>query len=154
MSYDFAARIDTGGPDAHFIEPFFDDVHPAFGSDGMAGNVMMTATGYARCGNYTSNVRGMWAKCLTAAAQQLGKPYTDWQGDDPILTLRGLAGKRLGDLAALLAAAVEWGVEHIDVLSEDNPANGWGNAEGAVTYLWDIQRFCEQHPNADLYISL
>jgi hypothetical protein len=59
----------------------------------------------------------------------------------------------MGDLVPLLRAAVEWGVENIDALRESDPENGWGSAEGAVTFLWDIARFCEAHPNATLEIS-
>lgn len=174
MSYDFYAEVDTGGSEPHYIEPFFDDALPAFvgdtTGDGVAGTVMLTGQGYARCGNYTSNVSGMWAKCLNAAAH--GNDYwLSWRGDDDRrmreryesqrdrevdttrLRLRDLEGKRMGDLAPLLRAAVDWGIEHIEELRDDNPENGWGNAEGAVTYLWDIQRFCEQHPDAKLGIS-
>jgi hypothetical protein len=31
-----------------------------------------------------------------------------------------------------------------------NPTNGWGDARGAVTYLWDLERMCEAHPKATL----
>ena len=172
MSYDF-----SGGD----REPYFDDTHPAFSMDGIAGTVMMTATGgYARCGNYTSNVSGMWAKCLTAAldAVPTARRWIDadaiafnasgrtcsrlidgeWQRDVGMpltgdLRLRDLNGLRMGDIAPVLHAAVAWGVEHIDVLREDNPDNGWGNAEGAVTYLWDLARYCDEYPDSDLYIS-
>jgi hypothetical protein len=154
MSYDFAGRIDTGGPEPHYVEPYFTDTHPAFNTDGAAGTVMVTAQGYARCGNYTSNVSAMWSKCLTAALVQLpDSPLWDWAEKDASLRLGALADLPCRDLVDVLRLAVEWGVEHIDELREDNPENGWGNAEGAVTYLWDIQRFCEANPNCDLYIS-
>jgi hypothetical protein len=139
MSYDFAGLVDTGGDEPYYIEPYFSDTHPAFDTDGMAGTAIM---GGGRCGNYTSNVSPMWTRCLTAALGSV----------EPV-SLGGLAGQRCGDIAPLLRLAVEWGVEHIAELREINPDNGWGNAEGAVTYLWDIQRFCEAHPKCDLYIS-
>lgn len=181
MSYDFYAV--TGPGDSDWVDPHFSDAHPAFSSDGAAGKVMLTEQGYARCGNYTSNVSGMWTKCLTAAIaavpdlmhlkgadgrrmRERGVTMSTGRKDDngnwivdpyPIdetkMRLRDLAGARMGDIAPLLARAVEWGVEHIEELREDNPPNGWGNAEGAVTYLWDIQRMCEQHPDATLGIS-
>lgn len=174
MSYDFAIEIDTGGDEPHHIEPYFADEHPALGRDGFAGTAVVTATGYARCGNYTSNVSGIWAKCLTAAMEKV-PDARKWAGDDDrwaikeygpnnykgeprtvdttTLHLRDLAGKECAAIMPLLRAAVEWGVEHIDVLHEFDPPNGWGDADGAVTYLWDIQRACEQHPNGKLYIS-
>lgn len=135
MSYDVWGEM--GG---EMAEPLFADVHPAFSGDGMAGNVVVTERGYARCGNYTSNVRGIWRKCLSAVS-----------GEN--LGLLDLAGRRMGDIAGVLHKAVGWGVEHIDELREDNPLNGWGNAEGAVTYLWDIARLCDANPDHDLRIS-
>lgn len=164
VSYDVAAKIDGG-----HIDPYFDDTHPAFDTDGMAGTALLTTRGYARCGNYTSNVSGMWTKCLTAvmgehdAAQWAGDDARAWnerRPDHPFdvdpdhLCLADLANKRMADIAPVLHAAVEWGVDHMEELREMNPGNGWGNAEGAITYLWDIARLCEQHPDATLYISL
>lgn len=142
MSYDFGIEIDTGGPERHHIEPFFSDEHPAFDGDHPAGNVVVTSTGYARCGNYTSNVSPMWRECLSAV-----------MGTGESVGLGDLADKKCGDILPHLTAAVEWGVKHIDRLREMNPKNGWGDAEGAVTYLWDIQRMCEAHPDGYLYIS-
>src|ERR1051326_7095509 len=165
MSFDISAEIDTGGPEPHYLEIHFDDTHPAFESDGMAGTAVLTARGYARCGNYTSNLSGMWTRCLTAVMDDHGA--AGWCGDDQRrfnseytgpekykhdpdterLHLADLAGKRMGDIAPVLHAAVEWGVEHVAELRELNPENGWGNAEGAITFLWDIARFCDQYPN-------
>lgn len=176
MSYDFYA--DLG--DERYADPYFTDNHPAFADDGMAGNVVVTAQGYARCGNYTSNVSGMWTRCLTAALDShpnarewidadrkafnaTGRTVVFFNdggeritGPYPLtgkLSLRDLAGQRMGDIAPLLRSAVEWGVGHVEELREANPKNGWGNAEGAVTYLWDIARFCDEHPHARLGLS-
>lgn len=181
MSYDFGINIATGGAEPHHIEPYFADRHPALGVDGHAGNVMVTKQGYARCGNYTSNVSGIWAKCLTAALDEvpqarewcgrdakefnasgrtvsMRQPDGSWKSgpypvDEDTLLLRDLDGLRGEDIAPVVAAAVQWGAEHIDELHEFDPPNGWGDAKGAVTYLWDIQRMCEQHPNGTLYLS-
>lgn len=138
MSYDVAVDLPDGG----HVEPYFGDTHPAFTTDGMAGNVRLTPDGYRRCGNYTSNVSPMWARCLTAV-----------QGTGEDVCLADLEGKTCGDILPHLVAAVEWGAEHIDELRDLNPPNGWGNAEGAVTFLWDIQRICEANINGTLYIS-
>lgn len=140
MSYDFAVEIDTGGETPYEIEPRFNDVHPAF-ADGMAG-VVLLMPGTWRIGNYTGNVSPMWTRCLSAVI-----------GTGEQVRLADLAGKPCGAIFQHVAAAVEWGIENIDELRELNPPNGWGSAEGAVTYLWDIQRMCEAHPNATLYIS-
>lgn len=134
MSYDFWIEDPTGRHD-----PEFDDCLPAFEDDGMAGTVVLTASGYTRCGNYTSNVAPIWARCLSAVA-----------GTEEEIRLADFEGRPCGTITGHLAAAVEWGVEHIDELCELNPPNGWGNAEGAVTYLWDIQRMCERHPDGRL----
>lgn len=140
MSYDYWMQRGPDDTDAAYREPHFNDTHPALGSDGIAGIAFVTERGYARCGNYTSNVSPIWAKCLTAAARE-------------DVCLADLAGRKGADIGPLLASAVEWGIEHLDDLRELNPDNGWGNAEGALTYLWDIQRSCEQEPDSTLEIS-
>lgn len=168
MSYDVYMAVDTGGEELH-IEPYFDDVHPDIGYDSGGMTAVVTASGYARCGNYTSNVSGMWTRCLSAAAA--GTEWWRWVGDDDVrlreryehmrdrpvdtsrLTLRDLEGKTGEELAPLMARAVEWGIEHLAELHESDPSNGWGDADGAVTFLWDIQRMCERHPKARLHIS-
>jgi hypothetical protein len=140
VSYDYWMQRGPDDTDAAYREPYFNDTHPALGSDGIAGVAVVTDQGYARCGNYTSNVSGMWRKCLSAVT-----------GDDT--GLADLAGRKGADIAQILADAVEWGVEHLDELREMNPKNGWGNAEGALTYLWDVQRSCEAEPESTLEIS-
>lgn len=169
MSYSFYVALDTGC-EPYLVEPCFADTHPAFHGDGMAGNVIVTQNGYARCGNYTSNVSPIWARALTAALADHPEAR-EWVGNDDRycrttfanqadrliatdhLCLRDLQGLRCGDIAPLLASAVRWGVEHIADLRELAPTNGWGDAEGAITYLWDIQRMCEQMPTGKLEIS-
>lgn len=161
MSYDFYIGSDP-------IE--FSDTHPGIADANTGGaTVMVTEQGYSRCGNYTSNVSFMWTRCLTAVLDK----YPDaerWCGDDgrlwnalhpaalvevrtDELCLRDLEGKAGAELAPVLASAVEWGIEHLDELRQRNPENGWGNADGAVTYLWDMQRACEANPRDRLEIS-
>lgn len=134
MSYDFWME----GED----EPRFSDTHPALEGDGIACNVLLTEKGYTRIGNYTSNVSPIWARCLTAV-----------QGTGEDVCLADLADKKGGVILPHLTSAVEWGIAHLDELREMNPPNSWGCAEGAITYLWDIQRACEAHPNSELRIS-
>jgi hypothetical protein len=183
MSYDFWVEVRADAHGGEYIEPLFSDQHPALGSGGLAGTALVTKSGRSRCGNYTSNVSGMWTRCLTAALERVpearrfadddarrfnaagrtthrfNREIAEWErnvkADERTgeLCLRDLADKPCGEIAAVLAAAVEWGVGHLDELRRSNPENGWGNAEGAVTYLWDIQRMCEAHPGARLRIS-
>lgn len=167
MSYNFSMMVDTGGVELAYLEPYFSDEHPELQGDHAAA--IEIAGG--RCGNYTSNVSKMWTRCLTNAAQTT---EANWMGDDARemlkqnpdsdyyaiqveddehLCLRDLNGKDGIKLIGLLRRAVRWGINNLDSLREENPENGWGCAEGAVTYLWDIQRSCEAHPAARLWIS-
>jgi hypothetical protein len=150
MSYDTYIEVDTGGP-----EPMSEWI-----------------------GNYTSNVSGMWSKSLTAAMQHVphARKYAGTDDRRMIarygheinyvngtkgkrvvrtdrLCLRDLDGAQASDLIPLLAAAVAWGFDHLDDLRERNPENGWGNAEGAITYLLDIKQACEAHPRATFRVS-
>src|SRR3978361_444787 len=140
MSYDFAVEIDTGGTSPCQIEPRFNDVHPAF-ADGTGGTVLLMPGTY-RIGNYTSNVSPLGTRGLSAAL-----------GTGARLPLADLAGKPCGAILQHVASAVELGIENIDELRELNPSNGWGSTEGAITYLWDIQRMCEAHPHESVYLS-
>ncbi len=169
MSYDFWLEIDTGGEEPLRIVRRFTDQHPALDGDGIAGNVEVGVSGYIRCGNYTSNVSDIWARCLTAAADQecigwwvtghrVVKRAGNWVRHEPrpedSIRLADLDGKSpAGDLAPLFAAAVEWGISNRRELRNLEPPNGWGNVDGAITYLWDIQRMCEAHPKATLRLS-
>lgn len=146
MSYWTYVDIDTGGP-----EPLSVDI-----------------------GNMTSNVSGMWAKSLTAALESVPaltylkgadarrmvseRPDVAYYRDnlaafEERLSLRDLAGHSARELVPLLEAAVAWGFEHLNDLREDNPSNGWGSAEGALTYLLDIKNACEAHPIGVLSVS-
>lgn len=172
MSYDFAIEVDTGGQEPVQVEPYFTDIHPDLQAAAAAGTVVLRANGgHARCGNYTSNVSPIWAKCLTAAADTEAEAWIGWwvigkrckisdgrwvrayPKPDDCIHLADLTGKLCGDLADLFAAAVRWGIDHLADLRALEPDNGWGNAEGAITYLWDLQRMCEAHPKANLYVS-
>lgn len=173
MSYDFWVEIDTGGAEPARLEPFFDDELAALSGHELGGmTAVVTPAGYGRCGNYTSNVSGMWARCLTGALDHVelaaATEYRSWCGSDDRrliertgrrrhveterLRLLDLVDRPCEQLVPLLRQAVLWGVAHIDELRAENPSNGWGDAEGAVTYLWDIQRMCEAHPQGRLRI--
>ena len=142
MSYDFWLTIDTGGPEPVSIEPHFNDRHPVLNTDGYAGNVLVTERGYVRSGNYTSNVSRIWSECLMSEEAS--------HFDQRVVRLSDLDGELASNVAPLLDAAVTWGIAHLPELELLNPQNGWGDARGALTYLWDIQRMCEMHPKAIL----
>jgi hypothetical protein len=85
-------------------------------------------------GNYTSNVSGMWAEAL-------GYPLADLHGRtaaDAIPDLRA-AIRRMGDDPGMYRAM--------------EPANGWGNAEGARGYLARLLDGCEANPKSAIYVS-
>jgi hypothetical protein len=166
MSYDFWVEVDAGGPEPMRADPCFSDVLPGLSTDGIAGTVMKVGDGYMRAGNYTSNVSPIWARCLTGSdhparwwvtGHRMKMVDERWvrahPSDKDRICLADLDGKDCEYLAPALAAAVKWGIEHLAELQELNPDNGWGNAEGAITYLWDIQRLCEAHPAATLRFS-
>lgn len=156
MSYDFSITIDTGGPSLHHIEWTSSEELPQLRPSGQPGS---------RIGNYTSNVTPIWSRCLTAVVTHEAVPVEarEWfgaGGDDGTLSreasrlyLRDLNDRPCEELIELLRAAVAWGIEHIEELRELEPDNGWGDAEGAITYLWDIQRACEAHPKGKLCLG-
>ncbi len=145
MSYDCFIKVDTGGDET--LQEWI--------------------------GNYTSNVSPIWARCLTAVVEDhpalinlRGQDDRGWLARQlssanprPVtvrpdrMCLRDLADARMGDIAPLLADAVQWGREHIEELRLLNPANGWGDADTAVEYMAAIADAAEQHPRATLGIS-
>lgn len=146
MSYDFHIAMDTGGPEPHLIA--------WVSKDRLAGVEGEPLPEHSfRCGNYTSNVTPIWERCLTAAGGLLG--WMEWfEGADPgRIQLRDLHGQPCVELELLLSEAVAYGIEHIYELRKLNPENGWGSADGAITYLWDIQRACAEHPKGKLWLS-
>jgi hypothetical protein len=122
-------------------------------------------------GNYTSNVSGIWAACLTAVQWHVRHARTLVGRDDRYkiqrwpdayrdlivatdgLCLRDLHGISADIAAPLLRAAAEWGSEHLGELRKENPKNGWGDADGALEYLRKLRDGCETHPRAQVYIS-
>lgn len=128
MSYDFWLEIDAGGSEPIGVSLDSDDKHPILG--GHEG----------RCGNYTYNVCPILVKCLGYAGKQVS-------------TLRELDGTVCNDLIPVLKEAVDKGIENLVGLKKLDPPNGWGNAEGAIVFLWDILRMCEKYPKCTLRIT-
>jgi len=85
-------------------------------------------------GNYTSNVSGMWTEAL---------------------------GHRLGDLKDKTAGdCIDALKQAVDAMEADpakyramNPANGWGDYEGALDYLRRLWVACASYPKATIWIS-
>lgn len=88
----------------------------------------------AELGNYTSNVSGMWAHALTEAMP----PGT------PPLRLSDTEGWTCAAAAPILARAVEVMERDEAALRAFEPANGWGDYEGALKYLGRVARQCQR----------
>lgn len=87
-------------------------------------------------GNYTSNVACMWRKAM---------PDTDG--------LAGFSGMNCGEALPLLQAGAAYMVEHAEEMRQMEPANGWGDYEGALYYVQRCALLCAEHPAASLYVS-
>ena len=81
-------------------------------------------------GNYTSNVFSMWRMA----------------GVDDVLY--ECAGAKAGELIDRLKFGVRCMRDNIDEYRKLNPPNGWGNADGALQFLFDFTRACMRYPNA------
>ncbi|MFJ4808526.1 hypothetical protein [Streptomyces longwoodensis] len=88
----------------------------------------------ANIGNYTANVSGMWADALGY-----------WLAD--------LNGRTAGDCIDDLKRAVDDMEQRPHHYRAMNPANGWGNYEGALEYLRELLIACCAHPKAEIHIS-
>jgi hypothetical protein len=88
----------------------------------------------ADIGNYTANVSRMWTEAL-------GYPLSD------------LTDKTAGDCRADLERAVTDMTANPAKYQAMNPSNGWGNYDGALTYLDRLREACLAHPNALIHIS-
>ena len=62
-----------------------------------------------------------------------------------------------GQLAGSVIMALDVGLFHMqnnpDIYTALNPANGWGNYEGALTFLAGLLEACRRHPKATLWVS-
>lgn len=85
-------------------------------------------------GNYTYNVAPMLAKAL-------GFPFRD------------LHGRAASDCIAPLADAIARFERDFAEYEKLNPANGWGDAAGALDYLRALLKGCREHPKTAVRIS-
>lgn len=84
--------------------------------------------------NFTSNLTPMWHEAL-------GRHLRDFDGAP--------ASEAAGPLAAGVQV-MEGDPARFEAL---NPANGWGDASGALTLLRDLRDACEAHPAAHIRVS-
>lgn len=112
----------------------------------------ISIAGIEEPGNYTYNVDPMFAMALDGDAQKGVQDGADLllRRKDP--ALKRFIGKRAGDadvIDQLLSAvsAMEGEPERFRAL---NPANGWGDYEGAVDYMRRFYLACERHPDATI----
>lgn len=88
----------------------------------------------AEFGNYTSNVSRMWGWCVSLVTEQpMRLSDTDgWPVD------------RAAPVFAKAAAVME---AERPRLEEWNPGNGWGDYDGALTYLRNVAATCAVYRN-------
>lgn len=86
-------------------------------------------------GNYTANVFPMWVKALNG------------------MSLREYHHAPCSEAAGPLADGVARMEAEPDAYREMNPANGWGDYEGALRYLRDLAEACAAHPKCRIRVS-
>jgi len=84
-------------------------------------------------GNYTSNVAGMWTKALGYSLSKLENE----KANDCIKDLR----KAIADME-----------DKPNEYKEMNPSNGWGDYEGALSYLRKLLDACVKNPKCKIKI--
>jgi hypothetical protein len=133
VSYDFYIEMDAGGPEPLCLDPDFGQVE--------LPDRVKAVVGDERIGtNYTSNVWRMWDEALGTA-------------NDSMSALYHLSGEVCGDIVEQLERAVDDMIARPDFYRQWNPANGWGDYEGALRYLAGIEAYCRAYPKARLRIS-
>lgn len=86
-------------------------------------------------GNYTSNVFPMWVKALGG------------------VSLSEFHNAPCSEAAGPLAEAVKRMEADPAAYQAMNPPNGWGDYEGALTYLRRLAEACAKHPKCWIRIS-
>jgi len=86
--------------------------------------------------NYTSNVIGMWHDALDMSLADLIQSF-------PLAS----------DLGPKIRAGINRMEDDPQHYAAMNPANGWGNSEGALAYLRWIAEQCDEWPTAVVFVS-
>lgn len=95
-------------------------------------------------GNYTSNIGGMYQKAFSG----------DLQSQKEAHGIRCIHDMKASDAAPYIQLAIVEMEDDPDDYKSMNPANGWGNYEGALKYLKDILQACEDHPECIIDVSV
>lgn len=85
-------------------------------------------------GNYTSNIGGMYNKAFGQ----------DW---------KFINGMNCQEALPFIINAVLYMKQNKKDLIKMNPENGWGDYDGALKYLSDLELGCVNHPNCKIEIS-
>lgn len=88
--------------------------------------------------NYTSNVSAIWRLALRG---------TGFDG------LGAMDGRRAGDCLPAITTAISNMEINRSTYEEMQPANGWGNAAGALDALQILRRYCSDHPGTIIRID-
>lgn len=83
--------------------------------------------------NMTSNVWPMWQRALGGSIRELD----------------GLTGT---EALPRLDEAIEDMQINPEVYAEMNPANGWGDSDGACRFLKELAKACRRHPRATVRV--
>jgi hypothetical protein len=67
--------------------------------------------------------------------------------------IRGLDGKSGKECAPLLDASIAYFSSHETELQAMNPANGWGDYDGAFNLLLKLRKWCDRAPNALMEVT-
>lgn len=95
------------------------------------------------CLNYTSNVARMWHTAIQGAVI----------GGVQMEALYDLDELEAGTCAPALRHAIAAMLADPQTYAAMNPANGWGDAEGAREFLEKVADLCEAHPSMKVRIS-
>jgi len=85
-------------------------------------------------GNYTYNVSSMYYEALG-------------------MMLSDLNGKYAYDIIPIIAKGLADMANNPDKYKAMNPANGWGNYDGALNYLGKLLNECLNHPEAQIEVD-
>lgn len=75
-----------------------------------------------------------------------------WQEAGIKDTLYGSHGMLAGDIIEELDKGLVTMKENPKKFNKLNPANGWGNYSGAVSFLENLIAACRSHPKGELYV--
>lgn len=90
--------------------------------------------------NYTWNCAPMFYDALT------------WANKGVELGINQLNEMKCSEAKPLLSLAINRMKDNPDIYKPMNPANGWGDYEGAIAFLEAILGYCEKLPDATIHV--